>query len=66
MGRLFARIGSDRTDAATEAGETETEIGILGDVPGIPAERSLESRAAEVIGGAAQRNWRVSQFSSRL
>ena len=38
-----------------EAGEPDAEIGVLGDVVGVPAADALERGAAEMVGGAAER-----------
>ena len=54
IGLLTGRCG-DHAAAIAMPRQAETEIGILSDIVGVPAAHSLQSRGAEVIGRAAER-----------
>ncbi len=54
--RLFGGDGVDQFGPVAVAEEAHAQVGVLGDVVGIPAAQFLDHRAAEEQRGAAQRN----------
>ena len=54
IGLLAGRCG-DHSAAIAVPRQAETQIGILGDVMGVPAAHPLQRHGAEMIGGAAKR-----------
>ncbi len=55
FGGFFHRLRGDHIAAISQPGQTETQIGIFGDIIGVPSSGIVQRRAPEMIAGSAQR-----------
>ena len=56
MGSLLRRIRIQASDPVTSAGQPDSEVGVLCDVPLVPAARPPKGRRAKMVRCAAQRD----------
>ncbi len=64
--RVLIGRGIDRFDQIAETREAQAEVGVLGDVPGVPAKDPAQQLGAEMIRRAPQRHGHAERAEARI